>query len=95
MHMEPIPIGAVLQHIWAAQVDAHAKLLLIYLADLESYRKSWVSVRDAARALGLRPSRVLAMLYLLHGEGYITLRVEDGTPRYWFSVNWDRMGVRR
>lgn len=85
----------VLQHIWAApDLDAHAKLLLIYLTDSQSYHKPWVSVRDAARALRLRPSRVLAILYWLHDKGYIYLRVEDDTPRYWISINWDRLGVR-
>jgi hypothetical protein len=85
----------VLQHIWAARkLDAHAKLVLIYLTDSQSYHKPWVSVRDAARALRLRPSRVLALLYWLHDTGYINLRVEEGgTPPYWFSINWDRLGV--
>ena len=84
----------VLQHIWAArELNAHAKLVLIYLVDSQSYHKPWVSVRDAARALSLRPSKVLGILYWLHGKGYIHLRVEDNVPSYWVSINWDRLGV--
>ncbi len=56
MHTETL--ARVLQRIWAArELDAHAKLVLIYLTDLRLYQP-WVHVRDAARALSLRPSRV-------------------------------------
>jgi len=83
----------ILQRIWAVrELDAHAKLVLIYLTDLQLYQP-WVHVRDAARALGLRPSRVLAILYSLHGKGFIRLGIGDSDQRQWFSINWDRLGV--
>jgi DNA-binding MarR family transcriptional regulator len=87
--MGTLPFTVVLQDIWAARdLDAHAKLLLIYLAESESKRQPWVRVRDAARALGLRPSRVLAALYRLHGQGYIRLGMEDTDSRQWFRTKW-------
>ncbi len=91
--MHTATLTTVLQHIWAArELNAHAKLVLIYLTDLRLHHQPWVFVRDAARALGLRPSRVLAIVYSLHEKGFIRLGMEDRDHRQWFSINWDRLG---